>query len=349
MSYLVNAWYAAAWSDEIAQVPFARTILDQPLVFYRDSAGRPIALFDTCPHRFAPLSLGRVDGDRITCGYHGLQFGPGGVCLRNPHGKGVVTSALSVRAYRVEERYGLVWTWMGNAVEADPALLPIIPALAKPDLTWVKGSLHVPANYQLIIDNLLDLTHVEFLHPFLSSPGNSERTKVSAKQEGDRVSALYDIHDEPVSGLFQLFWTSSETVCNMHVRMNWEAPATLSQVNMVYPPSGTIDQSIELPFAHILTPESEDTTHYFWTAGRALAKDNDALSGEIQAGIQNAFESQDEPMIRAVRSRMKSNDLLAHRPAALPIDEASIRARRILQRLIAEQQEVTSQHERVTA
>lgn len=338
MAYLVNAWYAAGWSNEITQTPLARTILEHPLVLYRSSSDQPVALYDACPHRFAPLSLGRVDGDRIICGYHGLEFGQNGACLRNPHGKGTVTSTMAVRAYPVAERYGLMWIWMGEPSAAASALLPVIPALEIPDLTWVRGTLRVSANYQLMIDNLLDLTHVEFLHPFLSSPGNSQRTKVTASQDGDRVSAIYEVREEPISGFFQPFWTSPDTTCSMHVRMTWGAPGNLSQENVTYPASLPMEDGIHMPVAHILTPESEDETHYFWATGRALAKDDQDLSAAIHAGFQNAFEFQDEPMIRAVRSRMKSIDLLSNGPAILPIDEASIRARRLLKRLIDKEQ-----------
>ena len=81
MAFLRNAWYAAAWDDELGDKPLARTMLGEPLVLYRDSAGAPVALSDTCPHRFAPLSLGRRDGDTLQCPYHGLVFGKNGICI----------------------------------------------------------------------------------------------------------------------------------------------------------------------------------------------------------------------------------------------------------------------------
>lgn len=339
MAFLQHSWYAAIWADETGDTPVSRTILNQPIVFYRTPDGEIVALHDACPHRFAPLSRGHVEDGAIVCGYHGLAFGADGACVRNPHGKGVITSGMAVRAYPVAERYGLVWVWTGATEAADRDLLPVIPALEIEGATWVRGQLHVDAHYQLIVDNLLDLTHVEFLHPFLSSPGNSLRTRVRAEQDGNRVSAIYDIEDEPVSSLFQLFWTSEETTGTMHVRMDWTAPATLSQENLMYPARGGPDKGVTIPFSHILTPETEDSTHYFWLTGRSAAREDEELSRAIHQGIQTAFAEQDEPMIRAVRSRMQSNDLLAHRPAALPMDEASIRARRVIDRLVKEEAE----------
>lgn len=339
MAFLTDHWYAAAWSADVGGTPLARRILDQPIVFYRTRQGDPAALHDACPHRFAPLSLGRVEDGAIICGYHGLAFSSGGRCVHNPHGHGKVTAGMAVRAYPVAERYGIVWIWMGDAQKAHADAVPVIPSLEMPDLEWVRGQLHVPANYQLVIDNLLDLTHVEFLHPFLAAAPGTPRpvTRITAEQNGDRVSSIYDIADAPVSDLFGLFWTSGDPTGVMQVRMDWSPPATLSQKNMMYPHGADPETAVRLPFAHILTPETGESTHYFWLSGRAGRKDDVALSHGLQAAIQAAFAEQDEPMIRAVRSRMQSNDLLAHRPAALPMDEASIRARRVVDRLLKAQ------------
>ncbi len=71
--FLQNAWYVAAWETEIGDTPFARTILNEPVVLYR-SAGGIIALEDRCCHRALPLSMGKVVDNHLQCGYHGLEF-----------------------------------------------------------------------------------------------------------------------------------------------------------------------------------------------------------------------------------------------------------------------------------
>jgi phenylpropionate dioxygenase-like ring-hydroxylating dioxygenase large terminal subunit len=337
MPYLRTAWYAAGWSHDLGNEPVARTILEQPVVFYRGDDGRPVALYDACPHRFAPLSRGKVQGNRIACGYHGLEFDSAGRCVRNPHGKGAIPAALHVTAYPIAERYGMLWIWMGAPAGADQALIPSLPGLENPELSWVHGQLHVAANYELVIDNLLDLTHVEFLHPFLASPGNSERTSFRAEQKGDLVSAYYDIKGEPVSGLFQLLWEGGETQGDMRAYIHWRAPSNLYLDTGMSAPGGDPALGVQIPSVHLLTPETEDTTHYFWAAGRNRRHGDEQISGMLHYGTQNAFENEDEPMIRAVRSRMQSNDLFSHQPALLPIDEAAVRARRILRKLIDEE------------
>ena len=121
--YLRNAWYQAAWSQEVtAEEPLVRTILDLPLLFFRGPDGTVSALHDRCPHRFAPLSAGRVRDGIVVCGYHGLTFDASGACVRNPHGP--VARTMRVANFPVRERHQAIWIWMGNAQTADPASIP---------------------------------------------------------------------------------------------------------------------------------------------------------------------------------------------------------------------------------
>ena len=338
MSYLRNAWYAAGWDRELATAPLAVTALDEPLVLFRDTSGAVQALEDRCPHRFAPLSRGKVNGDTIACGYHGLTFASDGHCIRNPHGKGTIPNALRVRAYPVTVHCGMIWVWMGDATKADKAKLPAFPDLEGNRFSWVYGQLDVAANYELVIDNLLDLTHVEFLHPFLASPGNSERTQFRAEQTGDQVSAYYDVMDEPITGLFRLLWEGDEERANLIAYMHWQAPTNLMLDNGMSTKDTVAEDDPRVQVIHLLTPMSQNSTRYFWAAGRNRARDNEQISQMLHFGTQTAFENEDEPMIQAVRNRMTSNDLFAHKPALIPTDEAGVRARRILARMIAEEQ-----------
>ena len=335
MTFLHNAWYPLGWDRDLTGEPVTRHVLDQPIMVFRDAEGHPCALYDACPHRFAPLSRGRLEGGIVTCGYHGLQFDTTGRCIHNPHAKGAIPSALCVRSYPVRERYGMLWIWMGASDQADFTELPQLPRFDDPEFSWVFGELQVAANYELVVDNLLDLTHVEFLHPFLASPGNSERTVFSAKQSGNTVSAHYDVSDEPVTGLFQLLWDHHPDRANLIAHMDWQAPTVLSLETGMSTARSVGPDDPRVCVVHLLTPESADSTRYFWAAGRNRRHGDGEVSRMLHFGTQNAFENEDEPMIAAVRSRMRSNDLFAHKPALLSIDEAAVRARRILQSLIA--------------
>ena len=97
--WIRNAWYVAAWTHEIEPGRIhARTIIDQPLVLYATSDGSIVALEDRCPHRFAPLSLGRLEGDALRCMYHGLKFAPDGKCIEIP-GQKLIPQSACVRRF----------------------------------------------------------------------------------------------------------------------------------------------------------------------------------------------------------------------------------------------------------
>src|SRR5580704_1213723 len=114
MAMLRNSWYVAGWASELVHGRLlGRTYLNEPVVLFRQTDGTPVALSDRCPHRFAPLHLGKQLGDVVQCGYHGLEFGSDGRCVRNPHGKGAPPGA-KLRRYPLIERYDLLWIWPGE-------------------------------------------------------------------------------------------------------------------------------------------------------------------------------------------------------------------------------------------
>ena len=162
--YLNNAWYVACWSDELTEALITRTILEKPVLLYRKANGDAVAIGNLCPHRFAPLHMGKRIGDTVQCGYHGMVFGESGQCVLNPHHGGVISPAMKVAAYPLIERHGALWIWMGEADAADEALLPDFGCYSAPGFTTIRGMMDVAANYELITDNLLDLTHADFLH-----------------------------------------------------------------------------------------------------------------------------------------------------------------------------------------
>ncbi len=337
MNYLRNAWYAGAWGDELTGRPLARTLLEQPVVFYRDEAGKPAALADRCPHRFAPLSRGKVINGVIECAYHGLQFGAGGACVHNPHGP--IPKAAQVASYPLLERYGLVWIWMGQPDAADASLLPQFNVIADHDnYAVVKGYLHLDANYEMVTDNLLDLSHAQFLHPLLGNVDSNQRNVFKMKQDGNTVWAYNNMPGEPVTKLFQMMWQSQSTVGDRRANMRWDPPSNLL-LDVGFTECGRpVSEGPSMPSAHLLTPETERSTHYFWAAARDSQRDDAGLSEKIRAGIDAAFRLEDEPMISACQSRMGTTDLMSLKPIFLRTDAAAGLARRTLADLIAREQ-----------
>ena len=187
-AFLRNQWYTAATSAEIGDKPLARTICNEPLVIFRSGNGNVAVLTDRCPHRKAPLSSGEVVGNDIQCGYHGIRFAPDGACTRVP-GNAQIGRNFRARSFPAHEVHGLIFVWLGEAALADPAHIPDFSENVKPGWTGVHGMLYVKGNYQLLIDNILDLTHVVFVHKTTHAGGGVAETPLDVEIDGDVVRA----------------------------------------------------------------------------------------------------------------------------------------------------------------
>src|SRR4051812_3148386 len=162
--FVRNCWYVAATTEELKPAePLGRLLLNEAVVMYRKADGTPVAMEDRCCHRRAPLSKGRVEGDSIRCGYHGFLYEPGGKCTWVP-GTDRIPSAARVRTYPVVETHRWVWIWMGDPALADPALVPDFRHNDMPGWTSTGSLIPVKSNYLFLVENLLDLSHVAFLH-----------------------------------------------------------------------------------------------------------------------------------------------------------------------------------------
>src|SRR6266481_4355791 len=160
MTFLKNAWYAAAWSDEVGRHLLRRVIMGQAILFYRKEDGTAVALTNRCAHRFAPLHLGKLEGDTVSCPYHALRYDSSGKCVFNPNGDQRIPAA-QLRTYALVERYGVLWIWPGDSTRADAGRIPDLSFLEdRVRYTPVTGLLHVRANYRYITDNLVDNAHV---------------------------------------------------------------------------------------------------------------------------------------------------------------------------------------------
>ena len=339
MSYLRNTWYMAAWADEITEGELlARTLLDQPMVLFRDADGSPRALFDRCPHRFAPLSKGSLAQGVVTCGYHGLGFDGSGACVANPHG--AVSRALSVRAYPVAEAHRAVWIWMGDPVLADPNLIHELGFLdAAPETSFNKGYVCGRGNYQLYVDNILDLSHTDFLHPNTLGGGSITRTRANVAEHQDgKIAIHWHVSDDAPTPLFAKFLPAGTDRVDSWTEVEWSAPAVMKLVSGAVPLGQAHDHSRNVFNVHIMTPESATRTHYWFASTRDFAIDDAALNRTIQDTRAQIFATEDEPMIAAQQERMGDADLWELKPALLRIDEGAVRVRRRMEALIAAEQ-----------
>ncbi|MDB5698551.1 MAG: aromatic ring-hydroxylating dioxygenase subunit alpha [Alphaproteobacteria bacterium] len=335
MTFIRNSWYAAAWAHELNAGPLGRRMLNEPVVVYRADGGQIVALRDVCPHRAVPLSLGSVHGDRIRCAYHALEFDAAGVCRRNPHIKGP-PDRLRVKSYPAAQKYGAIWVWFGDPELADPLAIPSYEWFDSPERYTVgHGYTLVHADYRLIIDNLLDLAHAEYLHPdTVGSPGAAqvEVAEIVRDDEGIAVHTLWP--DLPPSAVFKAAWTKSERV-DQFQNMKWRRASNLLLDLGIHPPGAPKSEGWHVPSAHILTPQTETSTHYFWAFARDFALgDADVTAAIIHMGGV-AFGDEDKPIIEAAQ---RSFDLTSCSLTDFTIgDRGSSAVRREIDRLIREE------------
>lgn len=332
--FLRNCWYLAAWADELAPgAMLARTIAGEPVLFIRAADGTAHAMADSCPHRLVPLSLGRCHHGEVTCAYHGLRFAADGSCVDNPHGR--ITKALSVRSFVCVERHQALWLWLGE----QPADADAIPDYTFIDRTApearVKGYLHSAADYRLMVDNILDLTHADYLHASTLGGGINTRAKVHVSKNGDTVAIEWSATDDELPPLLAQTLGSPNGRGDFSNRVLWEAPGNMvQQLKLALPGRMEVDP-LDSVTCHVMTPESPTTTHYFFCHTSDAVSANPEMASLVLAALYGAFAGEDKPMLESQTSRIGGQDFWAFRPALLPSDKGAVMARRTLDRLIA--------------
>lgn len=344
--YPKNTWYAACVPDEIDQKPLGRTICGEPIVFYRGPEGQVVALEDFCPHRGAPLSLGRVNDGQLVCGYHGLEMGCDGRTLAMPGQR--VRGFPPIKSYPVVERYGFIWVWTGDPAQADPAKLHHLHWAEDPAWAYGGGLYNVQCEYRLMIDNLMDLTHETYVHAGSIGQPEIDETPCKTHTEGDEV-----VTSRFMDGIIAPpFW-------QMALRANGlpdDQPVDRWQICRYTPPShvlievgvalagnGGYEAPAEVKASSVvvdfITPESDTSIWYFWGMARNFKPEDPALTDQIREGQGKIF-SEDLEMLESQQRNLLAwpgRDLLK-----LNIDAGGVQARRVLERLIAAEQGQTT-------
>jgi len=343
MTYLRNCWYMAAWSGEVADAPFARRILDEPVLLYRRRDGVAVALTDRCPHRFAPLHMGKLlDGDRIQCPYHGLEFDSAGRCVFNPQGSGATPAAAALRSYPLHEKYGGLWIWMGEPERADPALIPDYGFLDDARYARDQGYMMTRANYELMADNILDLGHVDFLHQGSLGCEATAKAKPRTRQEGTRIFCDRWMPNDRQGPLPSITFERDGPV-DAWIDVVWDPPSLMILNFGMTDVGGSRESARETRNIHFMTPETRFSTHYFWATCRNFRLHEPGLGDAIRAGVEAAFSIEDKPMIEAQQAMMGEADFWSLKPVLLQGDAAAVMARRTLAKLIEEEKQAAGQ------
>ncbi len=334
--YLKNAWYVAAWGDEIARELQQFVVLGEKICMFRAQNADVIALEDACPHRKLPLSMGRLKGDAVECGYHGLTFDCTGRCLWAPGG-GSVPAGAKVRAYPVVEKYGLVWIWMGDADLADAGTIIEIENYDDPMWGLNRGdAMDLECNFLLMTDNLLDPTHVAWVHAgsFAQDAARDAPLRVSKTDIGVIVHR-WMMNVEPAPFYKKIIGFSGKCDRKQHYEVRYPGHAL---IRAIFTPAGTggdegplhADTFI-MDSYNFMTPVSDTTTRYYWFQLRNIRPNDTELSAMMSADVQHAFE-EDRTILAAVQIGLTAAD---SPQIDLSIDGGPLRYRRNLAAMIA--------------
>jgi vanillate O-demethylase monooxygenase subunit len=329
--------------------PLGRTICNEKMVFFRGPEGKVAAVEDFCPHRGAPLSLGRVCDGKLVCGYHGLEMGCEGKTVHMPGQR--VRGFPAIKSYAVIERYGFVWVWPGDQSQADAALMPSFEFFDNPEWAYGGGLYHVKADYRLMIDNLMDLTHETYVHANSIGQPEIDETPCKTTVEGDKV--ILQRHMEGIQA--PPFWQMAMSANGLDPN----AKVDRWQICRFTPPSHImIDVGVALAgrggfnaapedkaysvVVDFITPETETSHWYHWGMARQFKPHDTELTVKIREGQGKIF-NEDMEMLQLQQaniSQWPDRKLLL-----LNIDSGGVQSRRIIDRMLAQEQgQVASQN-----
>ena len=339
--FLKNAWYVAAWDHEITHELQQIMVLGEKICVFRNEEGEVIALEDACPHRKLPLSKGRIKGNTVECGYHGLTFDCAGQCVWAP-GAGRIPSDARVRPFPVHEKYGLVWIWMGNHAIADPEDIIDIPNFDDPEWGINRGAaMELQCNYLLMCDNLLDPTHVAWVHQSSFATDATKDTPLRVKKTDEGVIVHRWMMDHEPAPFYKKV-VEFEGNCDrlQHYEVRYPSHAL---IRAVFTPAGTggpegplHDNTFVMDSYNFMTPTTERETRYYWFQLRNIRPDDAALSKMMSEDVQHAFE-EDRAVLNEVQIGMDSK-VSPH--IDLSIDGGQLRFRRQLEAMIEEERVV---------
>jgi phenylpropionate dioxygenase-like ring-hydroxylating dioxygenase large terminal subunit len=334
----LNQWYIAGFSWELQDKPIARKLLNHPVVLFRTGTGEVAALEDRCCHRSVPLSCGTVEGAGVRCGYHGLLYAPNGVCVEIP-GQATIPSKAKVKAFTLVEKDQILWIWMPQEEGAAPThAAPDYPVHSDPRYSFKGDVYHYDAPYQLIHDNLLDLSHLGYVH--LRTIGGNAKVHMNAELRvegsGDQVKVLRYMPDSPPPPTYTDAWPFKGNIDRWqevefhlsHFRI-WTGGAELGTEDMADPNRG----GFHMRGLHGVTPETDTTAHYFWTIAANHHPEKSDITDLVYEQTAMTFE-EDKVVIEA-----QYNNMLRFPSAPqidIHVDVGPNRARRIVDRLMTQ-------------
>ena len=333
--FIRNCWYVIAWDHEVPpDALFSRTVLGEAILLYRTTDGAVVALRDRCCHRLAPLSKGRKEGDCVRCGYHGLLFDASGRCVEIP-GSVTVPEKARVQRYPVIVKNKWVFVWMGDPARADAALLPDNFSCDDPQWDYVPGYMHYATPQPLVCDNLLDFSHLSYVHEKTLGGTTAiaqARATIEAVPRGIRVTRK--VHDVLPPPYYKAVRDIEGNLDRWFI-YDFVLPGTLlmhSGGRPVGDAEGDMSRAVRLHSCQTVTPETRTSTHYFFQQSRRVEDGTHAIAEALYRTLLVAFE-EDRAMITA------QSDSIDAEPDApmllLAMDAAVVRYRRLVADFVA--------------
>ena len=334
MSFVYNTWYVAALPEELDNGPLGRTILDTPVALYRGEDGKVAALLDICPHRFAALSTGILKDGHLQCPYHGLEFDGTGRCVLNPHGNGARPAALNVRSFPVIERDALIWLWPGDPALANEAAIPNFSCRVDESRRTVGGYGHVDSSYRLLVDNLMDLGHAQYVHRANAQTEVFHKQQREVVVEGDAIHALLTFPEGPPNPMTLRLMPGLNSTIDAWTDIRWTPVSAM--LNFVgFAPAGTPkEQSMNTRGTHIITPETATSCHYFFSHSRNFAVRDARIDDIYRDWARQALVNEDKVVVEAIEARRSYVEEHRMKQAMLFCDEAAVRVARETDRLL---------------
>ena len=331
-----DRWWVAGFAWELADQPLARTLLGRPLVLFRTPDGRAAALEDRCCHKELPLSCGTVEARGLRCGYHGLLFAADGRCVEIP-GQANIPAKACVKSYPLVERDQILWVWIGATPEAQPAdEPPPYPFHGDPAYRFGGGVFHYDAPWQLIHDNLMDLSHLGYVHlkTIGGNPGVHMNAQLTVTSEGATARVVRLMPDSEPPPTYTAAWPFRGRIDRWqeveflvsHFRI-WTGGMDVG--------TGRLDDPAREGFHmrgfHGITPETASTAHYFWTIA---TNPHPAMADVTQKVVDQtaATFAEDKAVIEA---QWRNQQRFPGRAQlAIHVDAGPNRARRIVEGLL---------------
>lgn len=331
-----NCWYVAALASEVSREIMSRRLLGVDVALYRTLAGEAVAVRNRCPHRSFPLAKGKLEGDILMCGYHGMQFDPSGRCVKMPAMPITPTNA-NVRSFPIVERGPLVWIWMGDPDHADETLVPDTSWLASPEWKSVSGSFHIKSDYVAMHENLLDQTHFPFLHPGAIGTPEYARSKLKVRQDGDAVIIDRALLNSPPPAVYGVPTNLMGKPVDRFSDARFVSPALHTAYARIVDNADRSGKPRTYRFniTHIFTPETNHSIHYWWFNSRDFNLDDGAADEHLDKASAKAYlEDVDalEWIMDVVRNDSEPQFDLNFAP-----DKPGLMMRQVLHRMAAEE------------